>query len=76
MAKQSLTKEPKETTITKEQLDSLWNYLEYTRSTISGGKDVMGKLDCFAIHKGRAFQSETFLRTAIHLVNQLKKELQ
>ena len=74
--KELRTEEPKQTTITKEQLDSLWNYLEYTRATISGGNDVMGKLDCFAIHRGRAFQSETFLRAAIHLVNQLKKELQ
>jgi hypothetical protein len=30
--------EKKEPTITKEQLDQLWNALEYTRATISGGR--------------------------------------
>jgi hypothetical protein len=65
----------KETTITKENLDRLWNALEYTRATISGGKDVMGKLDCFAIHKGRAHQSNAYLNQALEIVNQLKKEL-
>lgn len=64
-----------ETTITKQQLDRLWNALEYTRATINGGKDVMGKLDCFAIHKGRAHQSNAYLNQAIDLVKQLKKEL-
>jgi hypothetical protein len=68
--------EKKEPTITKEQLDQLWNALEYTRATISGGKDVMGKLDCFAIHKGRAHQSYEYLKKSIDIVNQLKKELQ
>ena len=64
-----------ETTITKEQLDQLWTALEYTLSTISGGKDVMGKLDCFAIHKGRAHQSNAYLKKAIDLVNEMKREL-
>ena len=67
-----------ETTITKENLDRLWTaleYLEYTRATISGGKDVMGKLDCFAIHKSRAHQSSAYLEQAINIINQLKKEL-
>ena len=64
-----------ETTITKENLDRLWTALEYTRATISGGKDVMGKLDCFAIHKSRAHQSSAYLEQAINIINQLKKEL-
>ena len=64
-----------ETTITKEDLHQLWNALEYTRTTISGGKDVMGKLDCFAIHKVRAHQSNAYLEQAINIVNQLKEEL-
>ena len=64
-----------ETTITKENLDRLWTALEYTRATISGWKDVMGKLDCFAINKSRAHQSNAYLEKAINIVNQLKKEL-
>ena len=64
-----------ETTITKENFDRLWNALVYTRATISGGNDVMGKLDCFAIHKGRAHQSKSYLNQAIELVNEMKKEL-
>jgi hypothetical protein len=68
--------EKTETTITKEQLDKLWNALEYTRATISGGRDVLGKLDCFSINKGRAYQSYEYLKKSIDIVNQLKKELQ
>jgi hypothetical protein len=55
--------EKTETTITKEQLDKLWNALEYT-------------LDCFSINKGRAYQSYEYLKKSIDIVNQLKKELQ
>ena len=68
-------REMTETTITKENLDRLWNALEYTRATISGGKDVMGKLDCFAIHKGRAHQSNAYLEKAINIINEMRKEL-
>ena len=64
-----------ETTITKEDLDRLWNALEYTRATIKGGKDVMGKLDCFAIHKGRAHQSKSYLNQAIELINEMRRNL-
>jgi hypothetical protein len=66
----------KQTTITKEQLDELWNALGYTRATISGGGDVLGKLDCFSINKGRAYQSYEYLKKSIDIVNQLKRELQ
>ena len=64
-----------ETTITKENLDRLWTALEYTQATISGGKDVMGKLDCFAIHKSRAHQSNAYLKQAIKIINQMREEL-
>lgn len=71
---QSIARMNRETTITKEDLDCLWNALVYTRATISGGRDVMGKLDCFAIHKGRVHQSNAYLEQAIKIVNQLKGE--
>ncbi len=64
-----------ETTITKENLDRLWNALEYTRATISNGKDVMGKLDCFAINKVRADQSNAYLEQAINIINEMRKEV-
>lgn len=69
----------KEITITKEQLDQLWNALEYTTATIGGGFDyssVGGNRDYYQIHKGRAYQSYEYLKQAIDIVNQLKKELQ
>lgn len=70
--------EKKETTITKEQLDKLWNALEYTRATISPSGNFKSKENpgWVEIHGGRAFQSESFLNSAIDLVNKLKKELQ
>ena len=34
---QSIARMNRETTITKEELDRLWNALEYTRATISPG---------------------------------------
>jgi hypothetical protein len=66
-----------ETTINKQQLDKLWNALEYTRATISprGNFESKEHPGWVEIHKGRAFQSESFLTDAIDLVNQLKKEL-
>ena len=65
------------TTITKEQLDRLWNALEYTRATISPSGNFESKENpgWTEIHKGRAYQSESFLREAIDLVNQMKREL-
>jgi hypothetical protein len=66
-----------ETTITKQQLDKLWNALEYTRATISPSGNFESKEHpgWVEIHKGRAFQSNNYLSGAIDLVNQLKKEL-
>ena len=69
----------KETTITKEQLDQLWNALEYTRATIGSGYDfpsMEGKMDYQLIHKVRAYQSYEYLKKSIDIVNQLKRELQ
>jgi hypothetical protein len=67
----------KEITITKENLDRLWNALEYTRATISPGNHFPSKQnpDWVEIHKGRAHQSNAYLEQAINIVNQLKKEL-
>lgn len=76
--KELRTEDPKETTITKEDLDRLWNALEYTRATISGGYDfpsMEGKMDYQLIHKGRAHQSNAYLEQAIKIVNQLKGEI-
>ena len=69
--------ETKNTTITKEELDRLWNALEYTRATISPSGNFKSKENpgWVEIHGGRAHQSEAFLNNAIDLVNQLKKEL-
>jgi hypothetical protein len=66
-----------ETTINKQQLDKLWNALEYTRATISPSGNFKSKENpgWVEIHEGRAHQSESFLIGAIDLVNQLKKEL-
>jgi len=65
-----------ETTITKEQLEQLWNAIEYTRGTIGNGcvLESTEKPDWTLIHKGRAHCSRGFLDQAIDLVNQLKKE--
>jgi hypothetical protein len=64
-----------ETLFTKDNLDRLWTALEYTRATISDGRDAFGRLDCFQIHKGRAHQSNAYLDQAIKIVNQMKEEL-
>lgn len=69
---------PKFVTITKEQLDELWNAIEYTRGTIGTGCVIESteKPDWVLIHKGRAHQSREFLNRAKDLVNKLKGELQ
>ena len=66
------------TQITKEQLNELWNAIEYTRGTIGNGCVIESteKPDWVLIHKGRAHQSREFLNQAKDLVNQLKAELQ
>ncbi len=64
------------TTITKEQLERLWNAIEYTRGTISHlPQQSTEKPDWVLIHKGREHQSMAFLTQAKDLVNQLKAEL-
>jgi hypothetical protein len=75
---QSIARTQRETTITKEQLDQLWNALEYTRATIGSGYDfpsMEGKMDYQLIHKGRAHQSNDYLEQAIKIVNQMREEL-
>jgi hypothetical protein len=69
---------PKSVTITQEQLEQLWNAIEYTRGTIGNGCVIESteKPDWVLIHKGRAHQSRAFLDQAKNLVNQLKTELQ
>jgi hypothetical protein len=66
-----------ETTITKEQLEQLWNAIEYTRGTIGPGcvlesteKPEWG----IVLHTARTHSSRRFLDQAIELVNQLKGE--
>jgi hypothetical protein len=70
--------EKKETTITKEQLNNLWNALEHTQATIYPGANFQSQKhpEWIEIHKGRAHQSNAYLKQAIDIVNQLKKELQ
>jgi hypothetical protein len=64
------------TTITKEQLDELWNAIEYTRGTISHFPERSAeKPDWVLVHHGRASQSRAFLNKAIEIVNQLKREM-
>lgn len=70
--------ETKETVFTKENLDRIWNALEYTRATIHSGYDfpsMEGKMDYALIHKGRAHQSNAYLEQAINIINQMKGEL-
>ena len=65
-------------TIQATELLKLYNALEYTRATISGGHEfpsMEGKSDYLLIHKGRASQSIDYLKEAITLINKLKKEL-
>lgn len=63
--------------MTKEQLDQLWNAIEYTIGTIGNGCvfESTEKPDWVLIHKGRAHQSRAFLDQAKDLVNQLKAEV-
>lgn len=79
---QSVARTQRGTTITKEELDRLWNALEYTRATISPGcrfelsdaKDSL-KDDWCAIHKGRAESSYRFMDQAIDFINEKRREL-
>jgi len=71
-----LTDDSRETTITKEQLDRLWNALEYTLGTIGNGClfDSESNPEYVEIHRGRAVQSRRFLTNAKSTVNELLKE--
>lgn len=70
-----MTDDSRKTTITEEQLDRLWNALEYTLGTIGTGCLFESESNWVEIHKGRAVQSRHFLTDAKSTVNQLKKEL-
>ena len=72
-----MTDDSRDTTITKKQLDRLWNALEYTLGTIGTGClfESESNPEYVEIHKGRAVQSRHFLTNAKSTVNQLKKEL-
>lgn len=72
-----MTDDSRETTITKEQLDSLWNALAYTMATIGTSClfESESNPEYVEIHKGRAFQSRHFLTNAKSIVNRLKREL-
>ena len=62
-------------TITKENLDRLWNAIEYSRATIEDNFDSKEKQDWVLIHRARAESSKRFLRQAIDLVKEMKCEL-
>lgn len=72
-----MTDDSRKTTITEEQLNDLWNALEYTLGTIGTGCyfESESNPEYIEIHRGRAFQSRHFLTDAKSTVNQLKKEL-
>jgi hypothetical protein len=74
---QSIGRTQRETTITKEELDRLWNALEYTRATISPSGNFKSKEnpEWVEIHKGRAHQSEQFLIQAIDFIEEKQREL-
>ena len=60
----------------EQQLDELWNAIEYTRGTISSVCQMdSDKHDWGLCHKGRAHQSMAFLDQARALVVQAKKDL-
>ena len=74
---QSIARTQRGTTITKEELDRLWNALEYTRATISPSGNFKSKENpgWVEIHGGRAHQSEQFLIQAIDFINEKRREL-
>ena len=63
--------------LTKEQLDKLWNALEYTLGTISNGClfESESNPEYVEIHRGRAVQSRRFLTNAKSTVNKLLNDL-
>jgi len=74
---QSIARTQRGTTITKEELDRLWNALEYTRATISPSGNFKSKENpgWVEIHGGRAHQSESFLIQAIDFIEEKLREL-
>ena len=72
-----MTDNSRKTTITEEQLNRLWNALEYTLGTIGTGClfESESNPEWVEIHKGRAVQSRHFLTNAKSTVNELLKEI-
>ena len=73
-----MTDDSRKTTITEEQLDRLWNSLEYTLGTI-GTRCLFeseSNPEYVEIHRGRAVQSRHFLTDATSTVNKLLKEIE
>lgn len=68
--------ESKRTAFTKENLDKLWNAIEYTRGTIPTFPEKWtDPPSCVYIDGGRAHQSRSFLDDAINIINQMRSEL-
>jgi hypothetical protein len=66
----------KQTAFTKENLDTLWNAIEYTRGTIPTFPErSTEKPGWVYIHGGRAHQSRASLDKAIQIINQMQEEL-
>ena len=73
-----MTDDSRKTTITEEQLDRLWNSLEYTLGTI-GTRCLFeseSNPEYVEIHRGRAVQSRHCLVNAKFIVNKLLKEIE
>ena len=61
----------------KQQLDELWNAIEYTRGTISSVRHMDSDEPEWGLcHKGRAAQSMAFLDQAKALVVRARKDLE
>ena len=61
--------------ITKEQLDKLWNAIEYTKGTIGHLPRVSNEdKNWVLIHRGRAHQAMSFLTEAKEIVEGLRRE--
>lgn len=71
-------KQPTDSTLfMEENLLSLWNALEYTRATISGGGRIQSneKPDWVLVHRDRSHSSERFMDQAIDMVQKMRKEI-
>jgi hypothetical protein len=61
--------------ITREQLERLWNAIEYTKGTIGHLPRVSSEdKDWVLIHRGRAHQAMSFLIEANEIIESLRRE--